>query len=220
LHLLPENGRKQQRIGIFYRSNALTYSGMNYFAAKAYLLNRLDRELSPQLTYHGLHHTLDVLAYSIDIAKWEGIDREDLLLLCTAAVFHDAGFLISWQNHEQHGCKLVHQVLPDFGYSHPAIQRISGMILATAVPQNPQNHLEKILCDADLDYLGRPEFYRIGRTLFQEFRLQGIIRSENEWNDLQIRFLESHQYFTKTTIHRRQALKEEHLQQLKSLRVI
>jgi uncharacterized protein len=191
---------------------------MDYFAAKAYLLNRLDRELSPQLTYHGLHHTLDVLAYSIDIAKWEGIDREDLLLLCTAAVFHDAGFLINWQNHEQHGCKLIQQILPDFGYSDLAIQHITGMILATAVPQNPVNHLEKILCDADLDYLGRREFYRVGRTLFQEFRLQGIVRSENEWNDLQIRFLESHQYFTKTTINRRALLKEEHLQQLKSLR--
>jgi len=192
---------------------------MDYFAAKAYLLNRLDQELSPQLTYHGLHHTLDVLAYTIDIAKWEGITGEDQSILCTAAVFHDAGFLISWQQHEHLGCKLAQEVLPGFGYSHQVIQQICGMILATAIPQSPRNHLEEILCDADLDYLGRPEFYHIGRTLFQEFQLQGIVGSEEEWNVLQIRFLESHQYFTKTNIHRRQACKEAHLQQLKSLRV-
>ncbi len=192
---------------------------MDYFAAKAYLLQRLERELSPKLTYHGLHHTLDVLAYTLDIARWEGIRGKDMLLLCTAAVFHDAGFLLSWEEHEKHGCQIARKVLAGFGYSRPDIEQICGMILATSIPQNPQTHLEEILCDADLDYLGRPEFYRIGHTLFQEFLLKGIVRSENEWNDLQVRFLETHQYFTPTTIHRRQARKEEHLRQLKSIRV-
>jgi len=192
---------------------------MDYFAAKAYLLNRLEQELPPQLTYHGLHHTIDVVAYTLDIAKREGIHGEDLILLSTAAVFHDAGFLISWQHHEKNGCKIAQQVLPGFGYPDYAVDKICGMIMATAIPQSPNNHLEEILCDADLDYLGRPEFYRIGGTLFQEFQFQGIVRSEDDWNDLQIRFLETHHYFTKTTITRRQERKTEHLRQLKSLRV-
>lgn len=34
---------------------------MDYHAAKAFILDKLERELSDKLTYHGLHHTLDVL---------------------------------------------------------------------------------------------------------------------------------------------------------------
>ncbi len=34
---------------------------MNYHAAKAFILDKLEKELSNKLTYHGLHHTLDVL---------------------------------------------------------------------------------------------------------------------------------------------------------------
>src|SRR5690606_41792165 len=91
------------------------------------------------------------------------------------------------------------------------IKKICGMIMATKVPQQPQNHLEEIICDADLDYLGREDFFIIGDKLFAELSMYGILSTEEEWNSLQVRFLEAHNYFNKTAIKNRQKKKDKYL---------
>ena len=90
------------------------------------------------------------------------------------------------------------------------------MIMATKVPQQPQNHLEQIICDADLDYLGRDDFFIIGDKLFAELSVYGILNTEEEWNKLQVRFLEAHNFFTKTAIKTRKKRKDKHLRMVKS----
>ena len=67
---------------------------MNYRAAKNFVLAKLREELSPKLTYHGLRHTMDVLKMATAICASEGIRGRALKLVKTAAVFHDAGFVI------------------------------------------------------------------------------------------------------------------------------
>jgi hypothetical protein len=79
--------------------------------------------------------------------------------------------------------------LPSFGYSEADITTICGMIMATRIPQSPANLLESILCDADLDYLGRDDFKKIGQTLFEEFTEYSILHDEQAWNRLQVSFL-------------------------------
>ena len=73
---------------------------MNYHAAKAFILDKLERELAPDLTYHGLHHTLDVLIVTDELCRLEGISAYDSILLRTAASFHDSGFLLRNQRGE------------------------------------------------------------------------------------------------------------------------
>ena len=82
---------------------------MNYFAAKEYILQRLAAELSPHLTYHGIQHTKDVWSCALDICQRENVREDARLLVATAALYHDAGFLISWTDHEYYGCQLVKQ---------------------------------------------------------------------------------------------------------------
>jgi hypothetical protein len=89
------------------------------------------------------------------------------------------------------------------------------MIRATKVPQNPQTLLEEIICDSDLDYLGRDDFFSIGEGLYKEFRIQKIVSNEEEWNQLQVSFLESHHYFTKTSNERRKKGKQLNLEKIK-----
>lgn len=190
---------------------------MNYHAAKAFILDKLERELSPRLTYHGLHHTLDVLQATEDLGQREGILPYHLMLLKTAALFHDSGFTISNQNHESMGCQIAQEILPNFGYLPEDIGPICGMIMATKIPQNPQNHLENILCDADLDYLGREDFYAIGNTLFEELKAYNILNTTEAWNRLQVSFLEKHTFFTLTNQHRRNPRKGRYLAELKAL---
>ena len=190
---------------------------MNYQAAKEFILNKLHTELADHLYYHGVHHTLDVLAVTEELSEALDITAHDRMLLRTAALYHDAGFTISYQNHEELGCLIVKENLPKFGYSAGQIAQICGMIMATKIPQNPQSLLEEIICDADLDYLGREDFYLIGNTLYEEFMEYNVIEDEKSWNRLQVGFLGGHNYFTKTTLNRRENKKQEYLKELKSL---
>ena len=191
---------------------------MDFSAAEAYALHQLRAHLPAALTYHGLHHTLDVYDAVLAYARHEGVtDADDLTLLRTAALYHDIGFLDTYRGHEARGCEIAQAVLPGFGYSAGQIERIGGMIRATALPQTPRDLLEEILCDCDLDYLGRPDFWSIGATLFAEFRAHGIVQTELDWNRLQVSFLTQHRYFTATANRLRQPLKTQHLAEVQRL---
>ncbi len=184
--------------------------------AEVFILQKLRSELSPTLYYHGLHHTLDVVEAAERIGKAEGIaDEEKLTLLRTAALFHDAGFLFTYQGHEAEGCRLVRDVLPGFDYTSEQIAAVCGMIEATKIPQSPKNLLEEIICDADLDYLGRDDFEVIADSLYQELKVRALVEDARTWDAIQIKFLENHRYRTATARHTRQSTKLLHLQRLK-----
>jgi len=187
---------------------------MDYHAAKAFILDKLGRELSPKLSYHSLSHTLDVLRVTDELCSIEHIDPYESLLLKTAALFHDSGFIIRNNDHEQLSCDIASVNLPRFGYSPQETARICGMIMATKIPQTPKNFLEAILCDADLDYLGRDDFFTIGDTLFQELEYFGVLKGEEAWNRLQVAFLSKHYYLTPANINRRTAQKFIHLEEI------
>lgn len=190
---------------------------MDYKGVKLYILNKLEAELLPVYTYHGLHHTIDVLNVIKQLCVAEKIDTYETTLLKTAALFHDVGFTVSPKEHEATGCLIAQAILPKYGYSDTEITLICGMIMATKIPQNPTTHLEQIICDADLDYLGRDDFFTIGNTLFEELKALGILTTEVEWNRMQVKFLENHHYHTNTTKALREMKKQTHLQSVRSL---
>lgn len=191
------------------------YSKILYRKAEKFILELLSKQLPEGLFYHGLHHTIDVCNSAEKIAFMEGIEGEDVFLIKTAALFHDAGFTKEYAKNEPIGIQLSKEILPQFGYSDKQIEAIEGMILATQVPQNPKNHLEQILCDADLDYLGREDFYPISETLKKELYAFGKLSDDKTWDELQIKFLEAHQYFTATSKQLRQPHKLMRIQEIK-----
>jgi uncharacterized protein len=191
---------------------------MDYRAAKKYILQRLRSELSAELHYHGLHHTLDVFRMATRIGKQEGIRGRDLKLLKTAALFHDAGFVKNKHaGHEFEGCLMVREALPALGYTPEDIEKICGMIMATKIPQSPANLLERIICDADLDYLGREDFFQIGSTLYHEMQEYHLLGDVKSWNRLQVSFLSAHSFHTNTNKITREPVKQQYLQGLRQL---
>lgn len=191
---------------------------MNIKAVENYIYEKLQKNLSPTLTYHGFQHTLDVVDATLRIAKQEGInDKESLILLETAALYHDLGFISTYRGHEEEGCRIATLTLPHFHYSNKQIETVLGMILATKIPQTPNNILEQIIADADLDYLGRTDFESIADSLFQELRHREMVTDLETWNYIQIKFLENHQYWTKSVIAQRNEQKQKHLQTLKAI---
>ena len=184
---------------------------------KLSVCNRLG-ELDAHLTYHNLAHTLDVIRQSERLAKEEGQeDGHQLFLLKVAALYHDMGFLRTYRNHEEVSCLIFLEDAPAYNFSAQEQTVITQLIMATKLPQRPNNHYEKIICDADLDYLGRPDFFTIGEGLRREFLHFGIVASDAEWEALQIKFLSSHQYHTETSIREREPSKQRHLSVLHNI---
>jgi predicted metal-dependent HD superfamily phosphohydrolase len=182
---------------------------------KEKMIWRLSHELHPGLIYHNTAHTMDVLEQSIHIAEAEGLPEKELLLLKTAAVYHDSGFLFRYKQHEEKSCEIAKADLQDF-FDEQDLNKICGMIMATKIPQSPHNLAGQIICDADLDYLGRSDFEPISNNLRKEFIQFGIIKEDSDWDQIQIGFFESHNYFTATSRARRNPVKLEHLDLLKA----
>ena len=162
---------------------------------EGYIRSRFANEF-PQYAYHNPRHIQDVYDASLRIAAAEGVTGSDLDLLRVAVLFHDAGFIHTTDRHEECGADMASAVLPAFGFTQEQVRLIRQMILATRVPQQPISILDRIICDADLDYLGRDDFYAIGNLLFQELKAAGVVRDETEWNRLQKKVLEAHHYHT------------------------
>ena len=188
---------------------------MDFNEAKNFILKRMGEELPQNLFYHGLHHTLDVCNAVEKIAKSENVNGESLILLKTAAVFHDCGFIKQYMNNEPLAVGIAQNYLPQFNYTEHQINTIADIILCTQIPQRPKNHIEEIMCDADLDYLGRDDFFKISETLKREWLAYGLVSSEEEYNQKQVKFFEEHNYFTKTAKALREPKKHKHLLELK-----
>ncbi|HEY0060426.1 MAG TPA: HD domain-containing protein [Flavisolibacter sp.] len=182
---------------------------MQFDKAYLFLTTQLEEGLPRWLTYHNVQHTKEVVEAAQYLAMKEGISHYEYLLLSTAAAFHDAGFLEGYDDHEAISCKIATTHLPSFGYTDDEIEAVCKLIMVTKAPQTPQTHLEEILCDADLHYLGTDKYAPISENLFLEFMEVGIVKNREEWNEKQSSFLQGHRYFTQTAIAEYAQKKEE-----------
>ena len=168
------------------------------------------------LYYHGLPHTLDVLYVCNGYIRRENLPPETGKLLRLGAILHDIGFSLTYENHEIAGASLTGYLLRKYKLPSADIRTIKRLILATQVPQTPRTKLEKIICDADLDYLGRPDYPEISENLYRELRAYRKIDDRDKWLKMQIRFLDAHNYHTSYAKKYRNPGKEEWLRKLKA----
>mgnify|MGYP001268996793 CR=1 FL=1 len=191
---------------------------MNLDAASEYILHRLRGELNASLTYHCVEHTLDVLEATRRLADSENIGEHSRAILETAALYHDAGMIMQYRDHETASALLAREMLPGFGYTPAEVEAVTGLIMVTKLPQRPYNHLEQILCDADLDYLGREDFYVHSFSLQLEWRMNNVKTTTlAEWLGIQVSFLSEHRYFTHSAIAQRNETKLRHLGEIRDL---
>lgn len=191
---------------------------MNFDAVREMVLDKLKKDLKPSLYYHNFQHTIDVCESVDRIAEIENVQGEDLVLLRTAAVFHDTGFLWRYENNEELACKYAEQTLLSYQYHKHQIKHICEMIMATQIPQNPKDLLSKILCDADLDYIGRGDFFITALRLHREWSENSNRRiTFKDWYLKQQSFILHHEYFTFGAKKLRNETKQHNLSQVKEL---
>ena len=181
------------------------------------ILDKLENELPDYLFYHNVKHTVDVVT-EVELIGWgEGCSDEEILLLKTAGLFHDAGHTIAYDNHEFFGTQIAREILPGYNYTPGQIERICSIIMSTKLPPKPSDLLESIICDSDLDYLGRSDFIPVSNTLYEELKAQDKMKSLNDWNKLQVKFISGHQYFTKTARSLREVNKQLQIERIQNL---
>ncbi|MHA7131291.1 HD domain-containing protein [Algoriphagus namhaensis] len=185
-----------------------------YLSLRRQVLTRLREELPSHLSYHGIEHTMDVLNVCDQYIRRYNLSQEDRTMLKIGATVHDMGFLKSPKNHEETGANMAEEMMLELGMSQKQIDIMRGLVMATKIPQSPKTELEKIICDSDLDYLGRDDYPEISEKLFKELDFMGIIKTEEEWKNLQISFLKSHSFHTPFAIKNRQPKKEYWLNKL------
>ncbi|MES2812771.1 MAG: HD domain-containing protein [Bacteroidota bacterium] len=181
----------------------------------AFMQHCLQTKLPSYLVYHDWDHTAHVIEMAERIALSENATETEIILIKTAALFHDAGYLNGVnKGHEEESIVLAKEILPGYGYASVEIDLITGMIEATKVPQLPKNKLECILADADLEYLGTTTFKTRGDKLLEELRYFHPELNRESWDKIQIDFLENHYFHTSYCLKNRESLKQLHLKAL------
>jgi len=176
---------------------------------------RLMEGLREGYDYHNWEHTLNVMRRAVFYAGEERISQEELRLLQAASLFHDTGFTRVYDGHEASSIQIARESLPTFGYSPQDVDTIAGMILATRNPQTPRTRLEEILCDADMDNLGRKDFFKKGDALRRELKvICGLEYDDEQWRRSMLELLRSHTYFTPSAREHRDPGKAQNLRDL------
>lgn len=179
------------------------------------MFSMYEQKLPKKYYYHNLNHMKDVVEQVENIGRAEGINDEDMHILKTAALLHDAGFMQTYKDHEHAGIELARQMLPNEGYSQEQIDRICRLIECTILTEEPQNLLERIIRDADLDYLGRDDYFPVSQELYKELLEMNLIKENDfEWCQGQITFLQEHTYYTDYSRKVRNPVKVKHIQWL------
>lgn len=174
---------------------------MNYYTlldeTKQYVTAYFQSHVNEKLVYHNQTHTENVVTAAIEIANHYRLSDQDYFIVVAAAWFHDLGYFVDPQKHEEKGAEEATAFLSRKEVDQAVILSITACILATRLPQTPQTLLENIVADADLFHLGTSKFGENNKLLRKEYTaLHNVQISKDEWRHKTIRLLETHQYHT------------------------
>jgi hypothetical protein len=164
---------------------------------ESFVFELFKSNLSPKVVYHNFLHTQQVVAAVNEIALAESVPDDELEILLLAAWFHDTGFTMGFENHEERSKELAENYLTGMSFSKDRIAKVQALIDATKMPQNPSNKSEQIICDADLHHLGTQSFSEKSNLLKSELEQLGNSQlTDIEWLEQNEKFLGEHSYFT------------------------
>lgn len=150
------------------------------------------------LTFHNFTHTHDVVMHAKKMASHYGLNERDSFIIISASWFHDTGYFTGEPaGHEQRSADLAGAFLFDLGMEESVISEVKSCIMATVMPQKPENLLQQIMCDADLYHFGTEQF-SVRDMLMQEEveRKTGCKIDSSNWRKATICLLESHFFKT------------------------
>jgi len=179
------------------------------------MLQRLRRELSPDLRYHSANHTEDVLREALLFAATDRLTAREQLLLAIAAAYHDAGFLVRRDENELIAAQMARTAMEAHGgFTAAECQLVYDMIedtIVRVVPSGlaeiPRSTLAGYLVDADLSNFGRTDFDEKRALIAAELKLAGREATPQHTAKL----LRAHRWHTPAARQLREAQKQRNL---------
>lgn len=164
--------------------------------AEAHVTELLKNHLSSDYRYHDLAHTLSVRDASVELGRRYRMSEEELEILELAALFHDTGFVKTYDNHEDESKLFVEVFLKKENFPAKKINKIKELIEATRVGVEPEGLLGRSIKDADFNtfnssYAAKSEALRHEWELFK-----GVKMSDEEWERNNFDFWSDHKFFT------------------------
>lgn len=199
--------------------------------AKQYITKLLKPLKSKWYYFHNLDHTLDVFDRATYLLNKEWISSDFIELVQIATLFHDSWFLIKHEWHEDawtvlfdeyfsgnenlflkdrlHFYDFVDGYFADHEYSTDKIDIIKQLILATIPQRLPSNKLEWLIKDADIDNLGRDDFFQKSLAIKKEMEIvRWKVFTDKEWFMTVLWFVRRTKFYTHTqNIERKEKLK-------------
>ena len=156
----------------------------------------IGENFSEKICYHNIDHTLEVVEASEVIGRHCKLTDRDLEIVIIAAWFHDTGYFLGCENHEEASSNIAKQYLQNENIDSSYIHQVVNCILSTKLPQKPRTILEQIICDADLVHLASDQFLEKSKLLLHELKLKNRGMSDKMWLILSKEFIETHKYHT------------------------
>ena len=182
---------------------------------EAYVSQYINTQVEARYAYHDLQHTLNVVKASVELSNYFSLSEVEHEMLRLAAWFHDIGYDEGPDNHEKRGAEHARRFLAQRNYPEEAIHKIEACILATKMPTTAKSTLEQILCDADLNHLGKKNYWERCSRVRQELnQTKDLIMSDQEWVDFELEFMTKHQWYTSAAKALFDKRKKKHLGQL------
>lgn len=184
--------------------------------AENFVTNKLASETSPNYLYHNLRHTQRVVNSTKELIGGEHINEKEKEILLLAAWFHDLGYTISYNNHEENSCDLAKDFLTEHKCPNQVIEQVCSLIMATVKEYEPQTVLEKIIRDADSSHFAVKNFMATSELLREELASVGIAQhSVVAWREENIRLLRTkHRFYTNYAQEHWQEGKDKNIKKL------
>ena len=164
---------------------------------KEYVANFIADHFTENICYHNIDHTLEVVEAVEFIGRKCQISNSELEVVIVAAWFHDTGYYLGCENHEEASAQIARDFLNSQGKDKEFIDMVVKCILSTKVPQTPDTLLEKIICDADLYHLASEKFFEKSELLWREHSYTDENMTPENWLNQSKKFIEEHRYHTK-----------------------
>jgi len=163
--------------------------------SKVFVKSKFDLELPPICTYHNYEHTESVVNAVSALAEQANISSEEKEVLILSAYFHDLGFIVGAEQHEDQSIKLASDFLSEENYPDHLIQKVAKCIDATKMNWVGTEKLCQLIKDADLSGLASEDYAKINEALRLEVSARGNKKiDKKEWRKQNIDFLENHNY--------------------------
>lgn len=169
-----------------------------YKKTEQYVTGLFHDNIKPELIFHNLAHTTDVVDRTKEIAGHYYLSETDMLIVYVAAWFHDTGYLFTdAEHHEEKSVELMQEFMKEYAPDEKLVEKIKDCILATRLPCKHNSLLFQIICDADTYHLGTKEFKNSNQLVWEEYKLKDPALVEKDWAVKTIDLLKSHEFYTK-----------------------